>query len=191
MQVSFCYTGDHYGAGNPPTIIILPPLPPPRSPHPPHARRTLNPLQLLPRWCKVGAMHQRGAWGVINVRTLQGAYQLDRAVFYETLWDTMEINSHYRSHTVLSPFAEIDDQLRRKSPLYGEPDPYRRFMLYFVSWRNKIFSDFGHVGMECKDFDWYLHTGGLWFFYRNLSSCNVMLTGCTNHLHFSPWTVQT
>lgn len=45
----------------------------------------------------------------------------------------MEINSHYRSHTVLSPFAEIDDQLRRKSPLYGEPDPYRRFMLYFVS----------------------------------------------------------
>lgn len=42
----------------------------------------------------------------------------------------MEINSHYKSRIVLSPFTEIDDQLGRNSPLCGRPDAKRNICAY-------------------------------------------------------------
>ena len=80
---------------------------------------------------------QRSARGVINIQSLQGACWLDRAadsaVLYGTLRETMEINSHYKSHIVLSPFTEIDDQMGTNSPLYGGQMQTEYLRLFFIT----------------------------------------------------------
>lgn len=65
---------------------------------------------------------------------------MDSAVLYGTLRGTMEINSHYKSHIVLSPLTEIDDQMGTDSLLFDRPDANRIFMLipYFQTVGSEI-----------------------------------------------------